>query len=643
MKKNTVDVDVIIPCKNDHALLKVALDSLERQTVSFNKCIVVDDWSDIGISNEMFKPYSNFTLQITRNSGTGLASARNTGILLSESQFVAFLDSDDYWEEGKLDRQVTELESSAEYVGAVTGCLVKKSSGEVEKILVPKKNRGSLEDILNGSFLISGSASSIILRRNVFDKTGHFDTSLGYAEDMDLWLRIARVGDFIGIQEPLTNILIRTDSIQRLGNESEKSEREFNAKSNILSVYSDYPKHVAKQLIYSASKVAFANRLKPKILRDLYQAVSTNSALQTIRIRSLSYLGYFFFCLLSLFLIQVRDIYSSLKSKVSSYFGTRYRGWDSTPFIFTEVYGCGQLGRIMGSSYLTSGIDYMQYPLNIFGYKRDLREIPESPGLVKINLGLLGLSGTRIVNNLSLKQLFKRGHRGTAALWLAVIRRKKDGNVIHLDSDIILLGDVVNTILGHINNGAALVGSARPYKKNAQGIAFDDEYKDLVQTSAFAFQIQPWMRSIRLISMFRMILGTYDYKSRKILDFFDPLSMKILDNGGKIEYLDFNSVGGINRSGSRKNIYEKLNDFNTLRKIDVGSDMVHFSAVGSGINVYNNKRHKVPFEYASYALDRYALYSSIFFNDDLGRDLTEYSELISQFKSFLAGRNKQSF
>ena len=96
MKKNAVDVDVIIPCKNDHALLKVALDSLERQTVSFNKCIVVDDRSDIGISKEMFKPYSNFTLQITRNSGTGLASARNTGILLSESKYIAFLDSDDY-------------------------------------------------------------------------------------------------------------------------------------------------------------------------------------------------------------------------------------------------------------------------------------------------------------------------------------------------------------------------------------------------------------------------------------------------------------------------------------------------------------------------------------------------------------------
>ena len=295
----------------------------------------------------------------------------------------------------------------------------------------------------------------------------------------------------------------------------------------------------------------------------------------------------------------------------------------------------------MTKSYLESGINLEKYPLNVFGYKSDLDLIPNNVGIKKINLGYFGLRETRFINNYALRFLYKRGHRGTAALWAAIIRYRKKGYLIHIDSDTILIGNVVQRIVDLISREISLVGPARPYLKNAQGVHFESGARDLVQTCIFSVRIEPWMSQFPLRKLFKMILGTFDEKGRKILDFFDPVSMKILDDGGTIMHLDFNSVGGINNLGSRRNSYSELNDFNTLRKIDVGSDFIHFSAVGSGVNVHTNKKHKLPFEYAEYAMDRYALYSQIFFEDDLGRDLTQYSDLIEKFQLFLnqSGKN----
>ena len=138
-----------------------------------------------------------------------------------------------------------------------------------------------------------------------------------------------------------------------------------------------------------------------------------------------------------------------------------------------------------------------------------------------------------------------------------------------------------------------------------------------------------------------MILGTYNPTGLKTLDFFDPVSQEILGVTGKPHYLDFDLVGGLNQLGSRQNAHAALNDFPTLRKIDVGESFIHFSAVGSGINVFKNPKNNVPHEYAEYALDRYALYSQIFFKNNLGRDISQYQELISGVENLLT-RKKPS-
>ena len=50
------------------------------------------------------------------------------------------------------------------------------------------------------------------------------------------------------------------------------------------------------------------------------------------------------------------------------------------------------------------------------------------------------------------------------------------------------------------------------------------------------------------------------------------------------------------------------------------------------MNIYNNKLVNMADSYKQYALDRYALYCKIFYNEDLGVDLSSYQVLINFFE-----------
>lgn len=285
-----------------------ALDSLERQSLPFSKCILVDDWSEEPIEKESLPLYSNFTLVVYRNHGQGLASARNTGISNSTSKFLAFLDADDFWDTKKLETQVQILTDSVDAVAIVTGCSLVDENEKIIRMLTPLKERGTLSDILDGSFLISGSASSVLLRRDVLGATGFFNTELAFAEDMEFWLRLARQGDFLGVFQPLTYIYLNSNSMQRSGSKLHQAVKEFNARNLILSRYADYAEPVAKLLLDAISKAILYGYFNPTLIRKLTIDLRENDAAKIIYLKKIWASWYLLRRLIRLALIELRSL-----------------------------------------------------------------------------------------------------------------------------------------------------------------------------------------------------------------------------------------------------------------------------------------------------------------------------------------------
>ena len=88
-------VTVIMPCFNSERFLREAIDSVLGQSFRKVELIVVDDGSNDG-SLAILKRYGN-RISLIEQSRRGPYPARNAGLRMATGEFVAFLDSDDWW------------------------------------------------------------------------------------------------------------------------------------------------------------------------------------------------------------------------------------------------------------------------------------------------------------------------------------------------------------------------------------------------------------------------------------------------------------------------------------------------------------------------------------------------------------------
>ncbi len=190
-------VSVIIPAYNGEKYLAEAIESIHRQNYSPIEIIIVDDGSTDKTAQieKDIKGNVNYVYQINR----GPAAARNRGIQLAKSQFLAFLDADDLWPENKLQMQFEHLEEDP-FVEIVMGhvqCL---------KLLKGNNNRYHFEKFANPFFTFLFGA--VLFRKSVFDKIGLLDESLRFSEDVDWFLRAKEAGTSM-ITLPQATLLYR--------------------------------------------------------------------------------------------------------------------------------------------------------------------------------------------------------------------------------------------------------------------------------------------------------------------------------------------------------------------------------------------------------------------------------------------------
>ena len=205
-------IDVIIPLRNDEFFVRHAIKSVQMQTYPVNKIIVVNDGSSDS-SVEVVRQMQNEDpkIVILENAGIERSSARNTGIISSSAEFIAFLDSDDVWYPLKLERQISMLNNSPGIGVIYANYQMIGASGELlrDANTLPAALKGDVFKSLLLENKISGSCSAVLCRRELFTQVGVFDDTLVYGEDWDMWLRLSRVTDFDFIPESYVFIRAR--------------------------------------------------------------------------------------------------------------------------------------------------------------------------------------------------------------------------------------------------------------------------------------------------------------------------------------------------------------------------------------------------------------------------------------------------
>ena len=204
------EISVVIPLYNDKENIIFCVNSVLQQSYPPKEIIIVDDGSIDG-SYEVVKEHylTEKKIKIIRAQHGGISGARNKGLKEVTSNWVAFLDSDDIWQEDKLEKQIEFLKKNEDYRLIYCGYQNIDAQGNLTTDSVfnmPTLSGDVFSRLLMGN-LITGSASAVMVNLPVLRSVGGFDEECLFCEDWDMWLRLASKTKFGYINESL--VLVR--------------------------------------------------------------------------------------------------------------------------------------------------------------------------------------------------------------------------------------------------------------------------------------------------------------------------------------------------------------------------------------------------------------------------------------------------
>ena len=223
-------VSVVIPMFNVGQYIEQCIQSVLKQTYKNFEVICIDDGCTDDTVDKLAR-FSDPRIKLIQQSNRGLSGARNTGILASRGIYVALLDADDFWAKEKLALHISHLNTRPNVGVSYCPSLFVNETGKSMGIgQYPKLKDISAKDVFCRNPVGNGSAP--VIRRRLLKevafisrKAGRkciFDEDLRQSEDIELWLRIALLGNwkFEGIKTPLTFYRVNDGGLSaNLGNQ----------------------------------------------------------------------------------------------------------------------------------------------------------------------------------------------------------------------------------------------------------------------------------------------------------------------------------------------------------------------------------------------------------------------------------------
>lgn len=183
-------VSIIMPSYNAARFIGESINSVLLQTYSNWELLIVDDCSKDN-SVEVVRKFANIDKRgvlFSLEKNVGAAAARNVAIEHAQGQYIAFLDSDDVWDEYKLEKQLAFMKQYS-YAFTFSNYYIMEENGKKTENIVKVPSSLSYHQYLRNTII--GCLTVIIDRQ----QTGDFKMPLiKSSHDMALWLLIMKRG-----------------------------------------------------------------------------------------------------------------------------------------------------------------------------------------------------------------------------------------------------------------------------------------------------------------------------------------------------------------------------------------------------------------------------------------------------------------
>ena len=214
-------ISIVIPTYNHAKFIRKALESVINQTYKNWEAIIIDN-NSTDDTNKIINQYDDPRIKYLKINNNGvIAKSRNLGIKEAKGEWIAFLDSDDWWTKDKLEICFNKIDKNVDFIHHASEYVFKTKSFFKKKIIKGRElKKPILNDLLIGS-ITQGSQiinSSVIVRKNILLKIGCLNENkiLVGADDYDTWLRIAQITDqFLFINKKLSYYLFHSENTQK--------------------------------------------------------------------------------------------------------------------------------------------------------------------------------------------------------------------------------------------------------------------------------------------------------------------------------------------------------------------------------------------------------------------------------------------
>ncbi|MFA5934681.1 MAG: glycosyltransferase [Candidatus Paceibacterota bacterium] len=239
-------ISIIIITRNRANFVARAIESAQKQNFTDWELLILDDDSNDN-TKTIIETYINKDSRIKYHKNSpalGISKNRNKGVSLSRGEYIAMLDSDDYWiDNNKLQKQIEILEKNKNIglIGSNIIC-VDKEDKKLNKSNYKTKSEDIKQKILiNNQF----AQSSIVFRKDILNQVGGYNEKLDVCEDLDLWLKIGRFCDFANIKDVTTAYMVHPGGISK--------QRKFKMAKNMLDIIeinkNYYPNYIIAKII----------------------------------------------------------------------------------------------------------------------------------------------------------------------------------------------------------------------------------------------------------------------------------------------------------------------------------------------------------------------------------------------------------
>lgn len=203
-------ISVIIPSNRGGPYLTEAVASLRAQTLPASEILLVDDGSPAPGLEDVARELG---LRYLRQESSGISVARNTGVRVVDSEWVAFLDDDDLWHPDRLEAQVSALTHAPGAIACSTGGDHIDAEGRPlgEPWAAPN---ASAEEMLRGR-VPTPRITTLLVRRDAYLAVGGCRTRMEPSEDNDLIARLLLLGEFVTVDRPLVSYRRHASNVTR--------------------------------------------------------------------------------------------------------------------------------------------------------------------------------------------------------------------------------------------------------------------------------------------------------------------------------------------------------------------------------------------------------------------------------------------